>query len=162
MTPNNGQPDGAVIAMPNLLDPNAGRPARLLQWNIALQREITRNLVVEASYVANRGVWWGASAFLAGTSSTTNNLALLNVISQDTLRAYGFNDFTSATEAKLLTTTVNSLTPAQQSTLAARGITGIPYANFPTNQTVLQSLRAYPQYLKQQRAGRRSPGQHLV
>ena len=98
------------------------------------------------NYVANRGVWWGASAFLAGTSGTTNTLAPLNVISQNTLRAYGFNDFTSATEAKLLTTTVNKLTPAQQSTLAARGITGAPYANFPTNQTVLQSLRAYPQY----------------
>ena len=58
-----GQPVGAVIAMPGLLDPNAGRPARLLQWNIGLQREINRNLVVEASYVANRGVWWGAAPF---------------------------------------------------------------------------------------------------
>ena len=135
--------------MPNLLDPNAGRPARLMQWTIGLQREISRNLVVEANYVANRGVWWGASAFLAGTSSTTNNLALLNLVSQNELRAYGFNDFTSATEAKLLTTTVGSLTGAQRSTLAARGITGIPYGNFPTNQNVLQSLRAYPQYAPQ-------------
>ncbi len=147
--PNNGQPDGAVIAMPNLLDRNAGRPARLLQWNIALQREITHNLVVEGSYVANRGVWWGASAFLAGTSSATNNLATLNVVSQDELRAYGFNDFTSASEAKLLTTNVNRLTPAQQSTLASRGIAGIPYANFPTDQNVLQSLRQFPQYAPQ-------------
>ena len=83
-----GQGVGSVIAMPALLDPNAGRPARLLQWNIGLQREINRNLVVEASYVANRGVWWTASG-----------LAPLNALSQDTLRAYGFNDFTSATEA---------------------------------------------------------------
>jgi hypothetical protein len=46
----------------------------------------------------------------------------------------------------LLTTPVQNLTGSQQSILASRGITGIPYANFPTNQTVLQSLRAFPQY----------------
>jgi hypothetical protein len=143
--PNNGHPVGGVVGMPNLLDSNAGRPARLLQWNIGLQREIYRDLVVEASYVANRGVWWGSSALLAG-QATANGLAPFNIISQDTLRAYGFKDFTSSTEALLLTRTVAGLTPAQRSTLAARGITGIPYSNFPTNQTVRQSLRAFPQY----------------
>ncbi|MFM2124092.1 MAG: hypothetical protein RL328_543, partial [Acidobacteriota bacterium] len=80
-----GHPVGGVVAMPALLDANAGRPGRLLQWNIALQREINRNLVVDASYVANRGVWW-----------TANALAPLNSISEATLRKYGFNDFTSA------------------------------------------------------------------
>jgi len=136
--PATGQGVGTVIPMPNLLDPNAGRPARLFQWSIGVQREITRDLVVETSYVANRGSWWTASA-----------LAPLNALSVDTLRAYGFNDFTSATESALLTTTVANLTAAQRNTLAARGITGIPYANFPTNQTVRQSLLAYPQYTGQ-------------
>ena len=28
-----------------------------------MQREITRNFVVEASYVGNRGVWWPVNAF---------------------------------------------------------------------------------------------------
>ncbi len=136
-----GQSLGAVIAMPALLDPNAGRPARQLQWNVGLQREVSRNLVVEASYVANRGIWWTA-ATPAGMSA----LAPLNQLSQATLRKYGFNDFTSSTEALLLTRTVAALTPGQRSTLAARGITGIPYSSFPTNQTVRQSLRDYPQY----------------
>jgi hypothetical protein len=130
-----GQGVGSVIAMPQLLDPNAGRPARLTQWSIGLQREINRNLVVEASYVGNRGAWWSGSA-----------LAPLNALSQDTLKAYGFNDFTSATEAGLLTTTISALTAGQKATLAARGITGLPYANFPSSQTVRQSLLAYPQY----------------
>ncbi len=133
--PGVGQGAGSVIGMPQLLDPNAGRPARLLQWNIGLQREINRNLIVEASYVGNRGVWWTASG-----------LAPLNALSESTLRAYGFNDFTSATEAALLTTNVGNLSAAQRSTLAARGITGLPYANFPSTQTVRQSLLAYPQY----------------
>ncbi len=144
---NNGMPNGAVIGMPNLLDRNAGRPARLLQWNIGIQREINRNLVVEVNYVGNRGAWWGASAFLAGVGGATNNLAGLNYINQATLRNYGFTDFTSSDEAHLLTTTVGNLSPAQQSTLAARGITGVPYSDFPTGgQNVRQTLRQFPQY----------------
>jgi hypothetical protein len=133
--PGVGQPVGTVVAMPALLDQNAGRPARLAQWSIGLQREFTRNTVVEGSYVGNRGVWWTAAG-----------LAPLNALSQQTLNNYGFNNFTSSTEAALLTTTVANLTAAQQSTLLARGITGLPYANFPNTQTVRQSLLAYPQY----------------
>jgi hypothetical protein len=132
---NVGQPVGAVIAMPSLLDANAGRPARLLQWNIGMQREVNRNLVVEANYVANRGAWW-----------TANGLGTVNALNQDRLRALGFNDFTSPTESALLTGLVQNLTAAQRSTLAARGITGMPYGNFPGNQTVRQSLVDYPQY----------------
>ena len=43
-----------------LLDPNAGRPPRQNQWSIGIQREITKDIAVEASYVGNRGVWWQA------------------------------------------------------------------------------------------------------
>ena len=43
------------VAAPQFLDPNAGRPARQLQWSINLQREVTRNFVIEASYVAKGG-----------------------------------------------------------------------------------------------------------
>ena len=135
--PGVGHPVGGVIAMPALLDPNAGRPGRLLQWNIALQREINRNLVIDASYVANRGVWWTASA-----------LAPLNAISEATLRRYGFNDFTSQAEANLLSGLVSGLATntAARTTLASRGISGFPYSSFPTAQSVRQSLRDYPQY----------------
>jgi len=132
---NVGHPVGGVIAMPQLADQNWGRPARLLQFSVGLQREIHRNLVVEASYIANRGVWWIA-----------NGLVPLNALNQSTLKDYGFNDFTSASEALLLTRTVSALTAGQRSTLAARGITGLPYSSFPSNQTVRQSLRDYPQY----------------
>jgi hypothetical protein len=136
--PNVNHAVGSVITMPTYLDPNAGRPARLLQWNIGLQREINRNLVVEASFVGNRGVWW-----------TANSLPTVNFLSQDVLTSSGFHDFTSAAESRLLTTTVSSLTAAQRSTLAARGITGLPYANFPSNQSVRQSLLPFPQYSQQ-------------
>ncbi len=110
---NVGQGVGTVIAMPSLLDRNAGRPARLTQFNIGVQREINRDLVIEANYVANRGVWW-----------TANGLGTLNALSQNRLQALGFNDFTSSAEAGLLTAIGVGLDAAQRSTLAARGITG--------------------------------------
>jgi len=109
----------------------AGRPARLMQWNIGLQREINRNLVVEGSYVGNRGVWW-----------TANALAPLNALSMADLQAYGFNDFTNTADGALLNGTLAS---ANKTLLAAHHI-GLPYANFPTTSSVRQSLLAYPQY----------------
>jgi hypothetical protein len=133
--PGVGQGAGTVIAMPQLLDQNSGRPARQIQWNLSIQREINRNLAIEASYVGNRGVWWSASG-----------LSTLNALSEATLRSYGFNDFTSPTEAALLTTTISGLSATQRATLAARGVNLLPYANFPQNQTVRQTLLAYPQY----------------
>ena len=80
--------------------------------------------------------WWEA-----GTS-----LAPQNALSQQTLQNLGFNDFTSAADSALLTTPISSLSPAQKSTLASRGIGFLPYANFPSNQTVRQALLTYPQY----------------
>jgi hypothetical protein len=135
-----GQGVGTVVAAPTFLDPNAGRPARLLQYTVDLQHEFSRNLVVEAGYVGNRGVWWEAN-------SATNPLAPQNALNPQTLRNLGFTDFTSATESALLTTPISSLIPSQQATLAARGIGFLPYANFPANQTVRQALLAYPQYV---------------
>ena len=138
--PAAGQPVGGVVAPPTFLDPNAGRPARLLQYNVTVQREINRNFVVEAGYVGNRGVWWETS-----TLSLTP-LNPQNVISQQTLQSLGFTDFTSAADAALLTTPISGLSTAQRSTLAARGIGFSPYANFPSTQTVRQALLTYPQY----------------
>ena len=134
--PAAGQSVGTVVAAPTLSDPNEARPARLLQWNVSVQREISRNFVVEASYVGNRGIWWES-----GTS-----LAPQNAMSQQTLRNLGFTDFTSAAESSLLTTPIASLSTAQKSTLASRGIGLLPYANFPSSQTVRQALLTYPQY----------------
>src|SRR5215472_5701462 len=124
--PNAGQGVGTVSATPpTYLDPNAGRPARQVQWNVTMQRQVGRNLSVEAGYVANRGVWWEAGGLTA-----------LNALSQGVLQSYGFNDFTSTTDSALLTTTIANLTAAQKATLAARGVGLTPYSNFPTTQTV--------------------------
>ncbi len=110
------------------MDPNSGRPARQYQWSIGLQREISKDLVVEASYVGNRGVWWQAPGLLN-----------LNAITPASLQAYGLDPTNSADEA-LLTSKLNSATAAQ------RGFAIPPYPGFPTTLTVAQALRPFPQF----------------
>ncbi len=137
--PAAGQAPGAVVGAPTLIDPNTGRPMRLLQWNVNVQREIGRNLVVDAGYVGNRGVWETAGTSLA----PQNELSLAN------LSALGIqsSDLSNPTLSTAFNTTISALTPAQKQALAAVGLTQfLPYSNFPQTQTVRQSLAPYPQY----------------
>lgn len=123
------------------VDPNGGRPDRTYQWNISLQREITRNFVVEAAYVGNRNIWASTAGFQD-----------FNAVSVKDLQRNGFTVDASKQgldDAALLNTRLNSLTAAQQSTLASRGFS-LPYGSFPASgpfvQTVFQALRNYPQF----------------
>jgi hypothetical protein len=134
-SPSVGQAPGAVVAAPAMIDPNAFRPAKQYQWSIGLQREINRNMVVEASYVANRGVWWTAAG-----------LNQINTLQYSDLARYGFTNFTSKAESDLLTTVRSNLSAGQLSTLQSRGII-LPYSNFPSSQNTRQSIAPFPQYL---------------
>ena len=110
------------------IDQNAGRPARQYQWSIGLQREISRDLVVEAEYVANRGIWW-----------ESNGQINLNALTPSRLAAFGI-DPTKAADQTLLTSTISSPAAVQ------RGIKA-PYPGFPTTGvTVAQALRPFPQF----------------
>ena len=71
---------------------------------------------------------------------------LFNALSQQTWKNFGFTDFTSASDAALLNTTIANLSVAQKATLAARGVSLPPYSNFPATQTVRQALLPYTQY----------------
>jgi hypothetical protein len=133
---------GAINTVPAgiFIDPNAGRPDRTYQWQASLQREITRNFVVEAAYVGNRNIWQSATGFQD-----------FNAVSVGTLQHYGFTVDTSAkglSDATLLNTNLNRLTPGQLSTLAGYGVS-LPYSGYPTGATaptVLQSLKPFPQF----------------
>ncbi len=111
-----------------LLDAEAGRPARQNQWSIGIQQELARNLVVEAAYVANRGVWWNAPA-----------LVDINSLTPDLLAHYGLS-LNNPADLTLLSSTVGS------ATAIARGFNRIPYTGFATTNTVAQSLRPFPQF----------------
>jgi hypothetical protein len=119
---------GTVNNALQALDPNAARPPRQNQWSVGLQRELTRNLVVEASYVANRGVWWGGP------------LGLLDQVSPDTFAAAGLHPYTNAADNLLLSSAISS------GGVAARGLGGLPYAGYPTGSTLINTLRPFPQF----------------
>ena len=124
-------PSPGVIASNNQLsavDQNFGRPARMWQYSISLQREIGNDLVLEASYVGNRGVWW-----MTGTLSQPNLLDP-GILS----KTYGL-DWTNAADRTMLAAQVGSAA-------AGRFRNKIPYAGFPTSSSVAQSLRPFPQF----------------
>ena len=121
-------PKGTSLTSPNVFyDQNAGRPARQYQWSAGLQREILKDLVVEASYVANRGVWWNSASLIN-----------INAITPQILANYGLN-LNNAADLKILTSNLNSAN-------AGSFQNQVPYAGFPTTSTVAQSLRPYPQF----------------
>lgn len=124
-----------TIVNSTYVDPNAGRPARQYQWSVGFQRELTKDMIVDASYIGNRGVWWNT----AGSAAPG-----LNMVTQQLLGRYGFTTGNTA-DSTLLTRQIGQLTAANLSTLAARGVV-LPYSNFPSNQTVRQSILPFPQY----------------
>src|SRR5215471_16596501 len=126
------------------IDRHAGRPARIFQWSIGLQREVTHNLVIEAAYVGNRGVWWAAPVL-----SIEDYNALRP---QDLLANWGI-DIGNPADRALLTTRINS--PLVQGRLPSLAITTLPngaqvvnsvYPGFPATQNLNQVMRAYPQF----------------
>ena len=119
---------GSGASVPPAVDQNYGRPARMIQYNIGLQREISRDLVVEASYVGNRGVWWRTASLLDYNALTPQQL-----LSQYSL------DWSNPADRAILASPLNL--PA-----AGRFQNKVPYAGFPVTQTVAQSLRPFPQF----------------
>ena len=121
-------PTGTVASPPYWIDPEGGRPGRVNQWTIGIQRSITTNLAAEVAYVANRGVWL-----------TSTNLNDLNGLTPQRLASLGLN-ISNASDRSLLTSTFLSGVPQ------SRGFK-LPYTGFPIGQTLAQSLRPYPQFL---------------
>ena len=118
------------------IDRNAGRPARTVQWSIGIQRELARNLVAEAEYVGNRGVWWTAPV-IAGQNYNT-------LTPQGLLTNYGI-DVSKAADRTLLTTPISS--PAVIARFPYLANPNNVYPGFPANEPLNQALRPYPQWL---------------
>ena len=117
---------GQINPPPYYIDPRAGRPARNVQWNIAVEREITPDISIQAAYVGNRAVW------------LQSNLLDPNGASAGDFAAHGLNIGNAANQALLLS-------PMNSPQVIAAGFTA-PYAGFPMNLTLAQALRPYPQF----------------
>jgi hypothetical protein len=119
---------GLTDSPPQWIHPDAGKPPRLNQWSISLQRELTRDLVVDVAYVGNRGKGF-----------TANNLLNLNGITPERLGSFGL-DINNAADQALLRARLDS------PLAASRGFNRLPYAGYSGANTVAQSLRPYPQF----------------
>jgi hypothetical protein len=128
MSPGIRPQAGQINNPPTFMDRNGGRPSRINQWNIAVQREITANIAGEVAYVGNHGIWLQSSSYWD-----------LNALTPQRITAAGLN-LNSAADRTLLTSPLNS------STAASRGFSTPPYPGFPMTLTVAQSLRPYPQF----------------
>ena len=115
--------------------PNAGRLPRIFQWSVGFQREIMRDLVVDASYVGNRSAW-----FVAPLLASLN----YNALTPEILKSRYQIDVTNRTDTALLNTPINSpLVTARFPWLANPNSV---YPGFPATQPLKQALRDYPQW----------------
>ena len=119
---------GQVDSPPQWIHPDAGKMPKLNQWSVSVQREITRDFVIDVAYVGNRG-----------DGFTANNMINLNAISIDRLKSSGL-DINNAADRTLLNSRIDS------PLAASRGFNKLPYASYSGANTVAQSLRPFPQF----------------
>ena len=127
--PAAGQAPGAVVSAPSLLDQNTGRPARLTQWNITVQRTFGKDIAVEAGYVGNVGVWETAPTVLpTGLPPGYSTLAPVNVLSLSELAALGISgsNLSNATLSSAFNTSISALTAAAEDRSGVRRPHAVP------------------------------------
>ena len=98
-----------------------------MQTSIGFEREILKDLSVEASFIDNRGVWL-----------ESDGLRGYNQLPPSALAKLGF-DVTNPNDFNLLTQPISS------PSVAARGFTK-PYSTFPSGASLAQALRPFPQF----------------
>ncbi len=117
------------------ISPNTGRLPRTFQWSLGFQRQLTRDIVVDAAYVGNRGAWW-ASPLLGGTN--------YNALTPESLKSQYGLDVTNRADTTLLNSQINSPNVIARFPYLANP--NSVYPGFPATQTLLQALRPYPQW----------------
>jgi hypothetical protein len=137
-------PQGVFIS----IDRHAGKPPRIAQWSVSLQREIVRNLVAEVSYVGNRGAYW--------TAPLLQDMNYNALRPEFLARQYGL-DMSVAADRNLLTTQLRLPNGAFNPAITARfpGLANVNavYPGFfnpavaSSSQTLGQALRPYPHWL---------------
>jgi hypothetical protein len=65
---------GTLTGPPYVIDQNSGRPSRAWQWSFGVQRAIARDLVVEAAWVGNPGMWYPTSVLTNFNALTPRGL----------------------------------------------------------------------------------------
>jgi hypothetical protein len=146
---------GAGAGAPAVTDANQNRPPRVNQWSVGIQREVTRNFVVEAAYVANRTAWLGG--FLGELSQINpSTYAALGIYpypgtgpggNDNGYKPAGVNCVAgNDCDRALLSQPLSSA--AVKAKLAAAGFPNgyLPYAGYPTSNSLASVLVPFPQF----------------
>jgi hypothetical protein len=115
--------------------PNAARLPRIFQWSIGFQREIAKDMVVEAAYVGNRGAWW--------TAPLLSQMNYNGITPQQLQSQYGLNVANPA-DATLLTTPISS--PNVIARFPNLANPNNVYPGFPSGEPLIAALVPYPQW----------------
>ena len=132
-------------------DRNYNRPPRQNQWSLGIQREITRNFLMEAAYVGNRDVWLNGS--VAGTPGFLSQISPA-VYAQYGLYPYpgtgpaGYSLAQNYADYQLLSQPINSTAVEQRMRASGLGVNGLvlPYTGFPMTNSLMSALYPYPQF----------------
>jgi len=125
----------------SLIDRNAARPPRQNQYSFGIQREITRDFVIDASYVGNRGVWWNT-----GGGIGTGPLGLLNQVSPQRFAQFGLDPFNNPNDNQLVGLALNNSQVSSKLVAAGYPADWVPYAGYPRTNKLIDALRPFPQY----------------
>jgi len=112
----------------SFIDRNASRPPRQNQFSVGIQREVTRDFVIDATYVGNRGVWWPGP------------LGYLNQVSPERFAQFGLDPFHNAADNLLLSS------PLSSSAVISRIGNFVPYPGYSSANTLINALRPFPQF----------------
>jgi len=124
------------------IDKNTGRPPRIFNWSVGLQREIVQNLLIEAAYVGNRGAWFTSPIL---DPQAENGLTPAGLLAE---RQYGDTtglNVNDPTQLALLTLPISS--PAVIAKFPALANPNNVYPGFPSYQPLNQALRPVPQWV---------------
>jgi Carboxypeptidase regulatory-like domain len=131
------------------IEKSSGRLPRIFQWSVGFQQEILPNLMVDASYVGNRGAWFTAPLLdnQAFNGLTQNILSNLTTEGPGGTGLYGATSnmaFTNPADYALLNTPISN--PAVIAKFPLLANPSNVYPGFPTSETLAQALRPYPQW----------------
>jgi len=136
---------GTTTGAPVYPDRNQTRPPRINQWSVGFQRELTRNLVFEASYVGNHAIW------LSGGPGNTLNQISPAQYAQYGLYPYpgtgpaGYNNYA---DFQLLSQAISSTSVKQR--MVAAGVPNggllLPYTGYPTSNPLKDVFYPFPQF----------------
>jgi len=131
------------------IEKSSGRLPRIFQWSVGFQQEIAPNLIVDASYVGNRGAWFTAPLLdnQAFNGLTQNILSKLTTEGPGGTGLYGATSnmaFTNPSDYSLLNSPISS--PAVIAKFPLLANPSNVYPGFPSSETLAQALRPYPQW----------------